>query len=227
MAERREQEEPLAPAILANSKLSPFPPEFISHRRHQCLKCCGCSAALPLILVVTTLILMLTIFHVKHPSLEIISVKIDSLNSLSNNNNPTLVASVSIKNPNAVSFKFHEAATEVYYDGALVGRDILKLEFLKKRQSLEQDVGRKKFFKHSKIEQKRLQRLREEEKRESEAKALPKKQLQQDHQSKDTKSFSLDPNSNTDNSKSKPKSSSSKSLVEEQNIDNLNLEGNE
>ncbi|KAG6383978.1 hypothetical protein SASPL_156231 [Salvia splendens] len=64
---------------------------------------------------------MLTIFHVKHPSLEIISVKIDGLNSLSNNNNPMLVADVSIKNPNAASFKFHEAATEVYYDGTLVG----------------------------------------------------------------------------------------------------------
>ncbi|XP_042056491.1 uncharacterized protein LOC121801097 [Salvia splendens] len=118
---RREQEKPLAPAIPANSKLSPFPPEFISHRRHRCLKCCGCSAALLLILAVTTLILMLTIFHVKHPSLEIISVKIVGLNSLSNNNNPTLVAGVSIKNPNAALFKFHEAVTEVYYDGALVG----------------------------------------------------------------------------------------------------------
>ncbi|KAG6432372.1 hypothetical protein SASPL_103948 [Salvia splendens] len=89
MAERREQEKPLASAIPANSKLSPFPPEFISHRRHWCLKCCGCSAAFLLILAVTTLIHMLTIFHVRHPT--------------------------------TASFKFHEAATEVYYDGALVG----------------------------------------------------------------------------------------------------------
>ncbi|KAG6414437.1 hypothetical protein SASPL_127159 [Salvia splendens] len=120
MAERREQEKQLAPAIPANSKLNPFPPKFILHRHHRCLKCCGCSAALLLILAVTTLILMLTIFHVKHPLLEIILVKIDGLNLLSSNN-PTLVADVSIKNPNAASFKFHEAATEVYYDCALVG----------------------------------------------------------------------------------------------------------
>ncbi|KAG6403488.1 hypothetical protein SASPL_135711 [Salvia splendens] len=126
---------------------------------------------------------MLTIFHVKHPSLEIISVKIDGLNSLSHNNNPTLVAGVSIKNLNAATFKFHEAATE----------DLVE-ELLKKRQSLEQNVGRKKFFKRSEIEQKRLPRLREEEERESEAKALLKKQLQQDHQSKDMKSSSSDPN---------------------------------
>ncbi|KAG6424562.1 hypothetical protein SASPL_114980 [Salvia splendens] len=124
MAERREQEKPLAPAIPANSKLSPFPPEFISHRRHRCLKCCGCSAALLLILAVTTLIRKFTIFHVKHPSLEIISVKIDGLNSLSNNNNPTLVAGVLIKNSNAASFKFHEAATKVYCDDALVREEI-------------------------------------------------------------------------------------------------------
>ncbi|KAG6391087.1 hypothetical protein SASPL_148836 [Salvia splendens] len=124
MAERREQEKPLAPAI--PDKLSPFPPEFISHRRQRCLKCCGCSAALLLILAVTILILMLTIFNVKHPTLEITSVKIDGLDSLSNNTNknntnPMLVAGVSIKNPNAASFKFHDAATEVYYDGTLVG----------------------------------------------------------------------------------------------------------
>ncbi|XP_057780741.1 uncharacterized protein LOC130999243 [Salvia miltiorrhiza] len=100
--------------------------------------------------------------------------------------------------------------------------DILKQELMKKRESLAQDVGGKKFFKRSEIEQKRLQRLREEEKREAEAKSLRQKQLQQDHQSKDPKSSS-DPNSNTENAKSKPESSSSKSLVEEQNIDNLNL----
>ncbi|XP_047965761.1 uncharacterized protein LOC125210239 [Salvia hispanica] len=119
MEERREQEKPL----------SPFPPEeLISHRRQRCLKCCGCSAALLLILAVTILILMLTIFNVKHPTLEITSVKIDGLDSLSNdtnnnnnNTNPTLAAGVSIKNPNAASFKFHEAATEVYFDGTLVG----------------------------------------------------------------------------------------------------------
>lgn len=99
--------------------------------------------------------------------------------------------------------------------------DILKQEMMKKRQSLAEDVGGKKYFKRSEIEQKRLQRLREEEKREAEAKALRHKQLQQDNQSSDPKSSS-NPNSNNETAKSKPESSS-KSLVEEQNIDNLNL----
>lgn len=99
--------------------------------------------------------------------------------------------------------------------------DILKQELLRKRQSLAEDVGGKKVFKRSEIEQKRLQRLREEEKREAEAKALRQKQLQQEQQNKDPNSSS-NSNSNPEIAKSKPESSS-KSLVEEQNIDDLNL----
>ncbi|KAH6799649.1 hypothetical protein C2S51_036133 [Perilla frutescens var. frutescens] len=100
--------------------------------------------------------------------------------------------------------------------------DIIKQELLKKRQSLSEAVGGKKVFKRSEIEQKRLQRLREEEKREAEAKSLRQKQLQQERQNNDPKSSS-NPNSNPEIANSKPESSSSKSLVEDQNIDNLNL----
>ncbi|KAH6756485.1 splicing factor Prp18 family protein [Perilla frutescens var. hirtella] len=100
--------------------------------------------------------------------------------------------------------------------------DIIKQELLKKRQSLSEAVGGKKVFKRSEIEQKRLQRLREEEKREAEDKALRQKQLQQERQNNDPKSSS-NPNSNPEIANSKPESSSSKSLVEDQNIDNLNL----
>ncbi|KAL8513610.1 hypothetical protein ACS0TY_012912 [Phlomoides rotata] len=99
--------------------------------------------------------------------------------------------------------------------------DILKQELMKKRQSLAEDVGGKKVFKRSEIEQKRLQRLREEEKREAEAKVQRQKKLQQEQQNKDPKSSS-NPNSNAETAKSKPESSS-KSLIEEQNIDDLNL----
>uniref|UniRef100_A0A7N0ZQH2 Pre-mRNA-splicing factor 18 n=1 Tax=Kalanchoe fedtschenkoi TaxID=63787 RepID=A0A7N0ZQH2_KALFE len=48
--------------------------------------------------------------------------------------------------------------------------DLLKEEILKKRQKLSEEVGGKKFFKRSEIEQKRLQKVREQEKRELEAK---------------------------------------------------------
>ncbi|KAL6499516.1 hypothetical protein OROGR_027426 [Orobanche gracilis] len=99
--------------------------------------------------------------------------------------------------------------------------DILKQELLKKRQSLAEDVGGKKFFKRSEIEQKRLQRLREEEKREAEAKSLRQKQSNQGHHKNDHKSSS-DPNLNSEIPKSKL-DSSSKSTVEGKNIDDLSL----
>ncbi|XP_057484177.1 uncharacterized protein LOC130770674 [Actinidia eriantha] len=103
--------------------------------------------------------------------------------------------------------------------------DILKQELLKKRQSLAQDVGGRKFFKRSEIEQKRIQRLREEEKRESEAKA--QKQQRQDHRHHESSpNSSSNPNSNSEIAKSKPDStgsSSSKTLTDEQKIDDLNL----
>lgn len=102
--------------------------------------------------------------------------------------------------------------------------DILKQELLKKRQSLAEDVGGKKFFKRSEIEQKRLQKLREEEKREAEAKALRQKQQKQQNEGSNSNSSS-NPNSNPEITKSKAESasSSSKTLTDEQKIDELNL----
>ncbi|GLT52753.1 hypothetical protein SLA2020_260750 [Shorea laevis] len=99
--------------------------------------------------------------------------------------------------------------------------DLLKEELLKKRQSLAAETGGKRVFKRSEIEQKRIQQLREQEKREHEAKAL--------RQSGNSSSIA------TPASKSNPSASStaatttsstvasSKSLLDEQNIDNLDL----
>ncbi|CDP10312.1 unnamed protein product [Coffea canephora] len=95
--------------------------------------------------------------------------------------------------------------------------DILKQELLKKRQSLAEETGGKKFFKRSEIEQKRLQKLREEEKREAEAKAL--RQKQQKEQNEGSKSNSS--SSNRDTKSEIPESS--KALTDEQKIDELNL----
>ncbi|KAH0978400.1 hypothetical protein GBA52_028119 [Prunus armeniaca] len=49
--------------------------------------------------------------------------------------------------------------------------DLLKQEILKKRQRLAEETGGKRVFKRSEIEQKQIQKLREQEKRELEAKA--------------------------------------------------------
>lgn len=51
--------------------------------------------------------------------------------------------------------------------------DLVKQEIMKKRQALaEESGGKKRFFKRTEVEQKRLQKLREEEKRELEEKTL-------------------------------------------------------
>ncbi|XP_009623944.1 uncharacterized protein [Nicotiana tomentosiformis] len=102
--------------------------------------------------------------------------------------------------------------------------DILKQELEKRRQSLAQDVGGRKVFKRSEIEQKRLQRIREEEKREAETKSLRQKQLEQ--QQNPTDKSSSKSNSKTDIQSLKQDSSSSsasKAPTDEQKIDDLNL----
>ncbi|KAH0638046.1 hypothetical protein KY289_037961 [Solanum tuberosum] len=102
--------------------------------------------------------------------------------------------------------------------------DILKQELELRRKNLAQDVGGRKVFKRSEIEQKRLQRIREEEKREAEAKALRQKQLEQNQKSTDDSSSKS--NSKTDTQCLKQDSSSSsvsKVLTDEQKIDGLNL----
>ncbi|XAR62579.1 hypothetical protein NMG60_11017397 [Bertholletia excelsa] len=104
--------------------------------------------------------------------------------------------------------------------------DILKQELMKKKQSLAQDVGGRKVFKRSEIEQKRIQRLREEEKRELEAKAKKQQQQQESEYQNSSRNSSSNGNPNSEIAKSKPESassSSSKALTDEQKIDELNL----
>ncbi|XP_068652500.1 uncharacterized protein [Aristolochia californica] len=94
--------------------------------------------------------------------------------------------------------------------------DLLKGELLKKRKSLQQDFGGKKFVKRSEIEQKKIKKLREEEKRELEAKALREKT-----------STLQNPSSESDLPASAPSAKLSfkaqETLSEEQKIDDLVL----
>lgn len=102
--------------------------------------------------------------------------------------------------------------------------DLLKQELLKKRQSLAEETGGRRVFKRSEIEQKKIQKLREQEKRELEAKLLRQGSAAATSTTSDTKS---NPQSATTTTTATTTSSStattSKSLTNEQNIDNLNL----
>ncbi|KAL0732267.1 hypothetical protein Bca4012_008476 [Brassica carinata] len=100
--------------------------------------------------------------------------------------------------------------------------DLLRQEILKKRQSLSEEAGGKKFYKRSEIEQKKLQKLREEERREHELKAQ--------RRSAAAEASSSGGKSSTDSSApaSKPSASEaaaadSKSLTDEKNIETLAL----
>lgn len=99
--------------------------------------------------------------------------------------------------------------------------DLLKQELLKKRQSLAQEVGGKRFFKRSEIEQRNIQKLREQEKRELEAKAL---RHNNGTASSSTAAAAASATS-TPSSDAKPDltSSSSKAITDEQKIDEMVL----
>lgn len=99
--------------------------------------------------------------------------------------------------------------------------DLLKQELLRKRQSLAEDVGGKRVFKRSEIEQKKLQKLREEEKRELEAKAKAHRDPQQQTSSHPNSKF--ESSSANSNPNSKIETFTSKTRTDERKIDDLNL----
>lgn len=98
--------------------------------------------------------------------------------------------------------------------------DILKQELLKKRQTLAEETGGRRIFKRSEIEQKQIQKLREEEKRELEAKSHRQSSSSSDASSKPNPSSSASASSSAISTSA---AASSKSLTDEQNIDNLVL----
>lgn len=101
--------------------------------------------------------------------------------------------------------------------------DLLKQELLKKRQSLAEETGGKRFFKRSEIEQKKIQKLREEEKRELEAKA--QRQATASSNTTSSSASKSNPSAVATNSTATTSSATtaSKTLTNEQNIDNLAL----
>ncbi|CAN6690677.1 unnamed protein product [Malus baccata var. baccata] len=103
--------------------------------------------------------------------------------------------------------------------------DLLKEEIAKKRQRLKEDTGGKRFFKRSEIEQKQIQKLREQEKRELEAKAQRQAAASNTASANDSSAANSNSNSAAASSSANASSNatSSKSLTDEQNIDKMNL----
>ena len=89
--------------------------------------CCGCCSAVVTILGLILLVLTFTVFKVKNPTLALNNIYINNLNIfLSTPNSPislnaTLIADISIKNPNKASLQFDSSTTKFYYMGETVG----------------------------------------------------------------------------------------------------------
>ncbi|XP_059299323.1 uncharacterized protein LOC132052011 [Lycium ferocissimum] len=101
--------------------------------------------------------------------------------------------------------------------------DILKQELEKRRKTLAQDVGGRKIFKRSEIEQKRIQRIREEEKREAEAKSKSQQQHKTEDNNNNNNTSSSNSKTEDDKNNNTSSSNSQQPPTDEQKIDLLNL----
>lgn len=125
-----DQETPLAPEAhriavnIDDNRVSPPTKDSTTKRnRSRCLKCCGCTTV---VIGVTILILMLTVFKVKGPKVNVNYVTIKGLEGVNAfnfvpNTNLTIEIELSIKNPNAAAFKFKNVTTAIYYENVLIG----------------------------------------------------------------------------------------------------------
>lgn len=99
-------------------------------KRRRCALCCGgCCVTAVVVVGVVILVLALTVFKVKEPRLTVNHVWLTSISAGPGTGgltdpavavNATLVADVSVKNPNAAAFRFSRSETDVSYRGQTV-----------------------------------------------------------------------------------------------------------
>lgn len=148
----KEQENPLAPEShrisIANESVMPQPTEEEIEKkrvRRRFVQCCGCTSAVLVILGVILLVLFLTVFKVKDPKINLKNVTIMGLQgvdptNLVPNTNLTIIADVSVKNPNIASFKYKNATTEIYYENVLIGEAHIPQGNAKAKKTIEMKV---------------------------------------------------------------------------------------
>ncbi|KAK6947855.1 Late embryogenesis abundant protein, LEA_2 subgroup [Dillenia turbinata] len=117
----------------------------ISNKQYgRFIKCCGCFAAVFLLLAAISLVLSFTVFIVKEPKINLNNVSVDHLDQINttfrSGKNLTLTADVSVKNPNVASFKFKNITTTVYYNGAIVGDALGPAGKAKAKRTLRMNV---------------------------------------------------------------------------------------
>ncbi|KAJ1379927.1 Late embryogenesis abundant protein [Sesbania bispinosa] len=89
------------------------------HQKLGFMKRFVCPLALLLLLAAEIIgVVILTMFHVKDPIMQINNVKVTEFNPIGNT---TLITDVSMKNPNFASFEYNNTTTTLYYRGIMVG----------------------------------------------------------------------------------------------------------
>ncbi|KAI3706969.1 hypothetical protein L6452_25090 [Arctium lappa] len=127
------QEKPLAP-----TPPIPRPPITVDEalstelkKQHQGFRkrtvWCGIITAVILVIAVVMLVLGFTVFHVKNPRIIMNSVaitgldRVNQMDLLTGKANLTVVADVSVKNPNVAAFKFEKSNASLLYHEVVVG----------------------------------------------------------------------------------------------------------
>ncbi|KAF5772482.1 putative Late embryogenesis abundant protein [Helianthus annuus] len=142
-----DEEKPLAPAIKP-----PLPPLTVDKElsielskqqkgfRNRTI-CCGIITAVILIISVVMLVLGFTVLHVKNPKIKMNSVTIVGLDRVDISNvNLTVVADVSVKNPNVAAFKFEKSNSSLLYHGKVVGVADIPAGIAKARRTMRLNV---------------------------------------------------------------------------------------
>ncbi|KAM1025068.1 hypothetical protein ACFX15_037606 [Malus domestica] len=146
MASPKEQVKPLAPANshYLRSDEEEVASLHIKLKQRKYVHCCGCVSAVFLIIAVTAIVLGFTVFHVKDPKIKMNKVTVQRLEfangNLRTDTNITLLADVSVKNPNVASFKYSNATTLVYYSGTEVGEGRTPAGVAKARRTSRMNV---------------------------------------------------------------------------------------
>ncbi|KAM2227762.1 hypothetical protein ACFXTI_014536 [Malus domestica] len=146
MASPKEQVKPLAPGNSHHlrSDEEEVGSLHIKLGQRKYVQCCGCVSAVFLIIAVTAIVLGFTMFHVKDPKIKMNEVTFQRLEfsngTLRADINITLIADVSIKNPNVASFKYSNATTMVYYRRTEVGEGRTPAGVAKARRTSRMNV---------------------------------------------------------------------------------------
>ncbi|XP_062029368.1 uncharacterized protein LOC133745327 [Rosa rugosa] len=139
----REQVKPLAPSsrysVRSHDLEDDVPSLHITKFSQRNYYCCGLAAAMFLILAVIAIVLGFTVFHVKGPRITMNGVTTAN-GSLLTGSNITLLADVSIKNPNVASFKYENTTTLVYFKGTQVGEGRSPAGVAKARRTMRMNV---------------------------------------------------------------------------------------